>query len=586
MLLRSLLCALLFLCTNIIYPQEIVIFKSKGENFALYAEKNKNIKIISNVTVDGINVPVSNISIITVPSIPTPPVPPDDSSLKSYTKLLASQIPGTTVKQEISLVQANLIRIVNEIGQLKDPSKTNLTVLTTRDASEVLNGLNEKSLGNRYQIWKPYLEKMATKLELDTKDGKIKKNVFGMGDAYKEIASGLESFSFNKAEFDAAFKSLPKDLSKYSFEVATPEAETPEYTESELQKIYKYNKGGDVNFEDQGVFPPVHLDQVGQPDNIRRTAAEGGRVFKKYTKEKSNFLSILPKEFRGQGKGKRACYWNYALRLDGKDGLPSGTRFGVSQITGNCVAASFGDVVVTHLIGVSYYLLEKPINPFQVGSTSWYMWRGHCGQGANLGTIGAAYTKYGIPIRKQYLDKYDLRDTNTDQKFGMNNCRSQPDDFVNAVKSETRFGQVSEFNGTVDDAIDILFVGGALWCGGTTTWGSNGNPICSRAGVGPHAQACIGYDDTDEMKKELKTNETIFFFDQTWGGSPTSYIKSGWRSDWWGNATKGMGCLTWSGSRGLLHSATTYAILPDLSGVEPEDINWRNKVYSEKPSNN
>jgi hypothetical protein len=208
----------------------------------------------------------------------------------------------------------------------------------------------------------------------------------------------------------------------------------------------------------------------------------------------------------------------------------------------------------------------------------------------NLGTAANAHNRYGFAIRDVYVDgKYDLRNTTTDQRFGMNNWRSQPADFL-AETARNKTGKIARFDGGMDAAIDVLYAGGCLHTGSRATWGS-GNPVCRAANVGPHAQTCIGYDARPEVLQALGVSQPIFFFDQTWGGSVDSYIKSGWREDWWGKRTRGMGILTWSNANRLIGS-TCYAYWPDLTGFEPEDLDWKRKqdarrrLYEAEPSNN
>jgi hypothetical protein len=265
------------------------------------------------------------------------------------------------------------------------------------------------------------------------------------------------------------------------------------------------------------------------------------------------------------------------LRFDG-DPRPC---FAVKQITGNCVEASNGDVTLTHLLGVSIVLLKQPFEFEGPGSTLFYSRRGHCGKGMNLADAASAHLEDGTAWRKIYLGgKYDLRDSIKDQQLSMRTCRSPKTAMADlwAECRKTPVGTVARFTGGAQEACDILYAGGALHTGSTATAARDGDPVCSGARVGAHAQTCIGYDDTEEFRRWYQSTtgkrltEPVFIFDQTWGSAP--YIKKNWPAHLWGRATPGMFVLRWSDARALIGS-TCYAYWPDLTGQSAKSIEWR-----------
>jgi hypothetical protein len=539
-------------------------------------------------------IPLASVQIIDLTDDPPPPPPPTDD-LAKYAQELAKTIPGPTAGAEIAAVRSNLLRVVAELEKLRDPLGYP-DVRSTDEAIVVLNGLNEDTLGSRYSVWKPKLEAMAAYLDKMAEDGKIKNTVYDVAEAYATIAEGLEGFNaqpgteLTLAPHDNLKRYLPKAVSARG----PPEAEeAPVMTEQQLQDLYGYDPEPEdlESFQDnsqatpENYDPAVYLDIEGEPQWVRDIAKNEEQRFLNSV-EKPLTSQAFPERFRGEGKDKCALYWNWALMWN-KDPIET---FGIQQITGNCVEASNGDVTYTTLMASNIYLLEQPYRWKASGSSAFYMFRGHGGQGMNLGTAANAHDKYGFAIRDVYVDgKYDLRNTTTDQRFGMNNWRSQPSDFL-AETSRNKTGRIARFDGGMDEAIDILYAGGCLHTGSRATWGS-GNPVCKPGNVGPHAQTCFGYDARPEVLRELGVSEPIFFFDQTWGGSVDSYIKSGWREDWWGKRTRGMGILTWRNAYRLIGS-TCYAYWPDLTGFEPEDLDWKRKqdarrrLYEAEPSNN
>lgn len=284
----------------------------------------------------------------------------------------------------------------------------------------------------------------------------------------------------------------------------------------------------------------------------------------------AQFAAVFPAAFAGAGSGKRAIYWNYARRLHPE-------ALGGQQITGNCVEASNGWTTLTMLLATAIYLLGKPFQFEALGSTLFYAFRGHCGQGMNLGTAAAAHAKYGWAVRRRYGD-VDLTDIRADQEFSMQHCRD-PETRLREILAETSrtpIGRTSRFDGGREGAMDVLYCGGVLHTGSSYTAAKNGDPISSLARIGAHAQSCIGYDDTDEFREwyrrttDQAVTEPVFLFDQNWG--PVRYVQKNW-PPFWGAQPEGVFVLPWSLARRLIES-TCYAYYPDLTGVAPADLQF------------
>jgi hypothetical protein len=485
---------------------------------------------------------------------PTPnpaPQPGPETPLAQYVRQLADQVTGATASAERAKLAENYRAIAAEIETLVDPLATS-ALKRPADAVERADQLNRQVLGVRSAAWDACFSGLGRRLETMDREGRIERSIYAVGEVYAEVARGLDPAPA-ESQASAAGDGIPYRL------CAAAEG-TPDF---DPEAAYTAGAIG------------VYLDEPGQPQWARQAAREGEQQF--YAAGGAESAAAFPAAFLGEGRGKRAVYWNYALRFDG-DPLPC---FAVKQITGNCVEASNGDVTLTHLLGVSIFLLKKPFEWEGPGSTVFYSRRGHCGAGMDLSIAAAAHLEDGALWRKQYLGgKYDLRDSTKDQQVGMQNCRSPKSSLADlwAEARKTPVGNVARFSGDAWEACDILYAGGALHTGSTATAARDGDPVSSGARVGPHAQTCIGYDDTEEFRRWYQSTtgkrltEPVFIFDQTWGAAP--YIKKNWPAHLWGKATPGMFVLRWSDARALIGS-TCYAYWPDLQGVTPAAIKWR-----------
>lgn len=477
---------------------------------------------------------------------PTPPVPP--GTLAAATRALyESRIAGDNNGSEAAAVAECYRVVAAEIETLVDPLVRS-PLKRPQDAIQRVANETATALGVRAHAWQPFFDSLADELQAREAAGQIPRSIYGVGEAFVEIAAGLT--------VSQSITSLASSGGKHllcSFD--DPESFDPEAA---------YTAG----------LSGAQIDEPGQPLEARLAARQGDAEFAALAGDQAVFSAAFPRSWSGAGKGKRAVYWNYALRFD-HDPTP---LFQIKQITGNCVEASNGDVTFTHLQGVAIFLLREPYAWRAGGSSAFYMFRGKSGQGMNLGVAAAAHQKHGFAVRDVYCGgKYDLRNTLTDQRFGMDNWRSQPRDFLEET-GRNPIGRVARFNGGADDALDVLYAGGVLHTGSTATAAKDGDPVSSGASVGAHAQSCIGFDDTDEFRDWYQSRtgkrltEPVFIFDQTWG--ETRYVQANWPDHLWGQQTAGMFVLRWSDAKRLILS-TCYAYWPDLTGFTPAEIEWR-----------
>jgi len=490
---------------------------------------------------------------------PEPPPGPDPTPLVEFVRARAVQVSGATAAAERAALAQNYAAVAAEIQTLVDPLSSS-TLKRPANAIARVAVLNQNTLGARASAWMPFFDALAARLEQMDAAGQIERSIYAVGEVYAQVAAGLSG--------EPRGVSPGVDTGDTIGHVAQTAAVRLCAGEPKYDPEREYTSGREIG---------VYLDQPGQPTWARSAARAGEAEFFEAGGERS--AAAFPRSFLGEGAGKRAVYWNYALRFDG-DPLP---LFAIKQITGNCVEASNGDVTLTHLLGVSIFLLRQPYEFEGPGSVLFYSRRGHCGKGMDLSIAAKAHLEDGAAWRKVYLGgKYDLRDSIADQQLAMaaKHCRNPKSTLADLWPEcrKTPVGNVARFTGTAAEAMDILFAGGALHTGSTATASRNGDPVSSGANVGAHAQTCIGYDDTDEFRAWYQQttgkplSEPVFVFDQTWGDAP--YIQKNWPAHLWGKPTPGMFVLRWSDAKRLIGS-TCYAYWPDLRGVTPAALQWR-----------
>jgi len=232
-------------------------------------------------------------------------------------------------------------------------------------------------------------------------------------------------------------------------------------------------------------------------------------------------------EIRGTGAGKRQCLWPHYLKLE------RGAMTG-SQRYGNCTAWSgrccVGNVIAADILAKG----EAHEYPGRPGTAVAYSQRGHRGQGMAIATCGRVFEQIGIQIQTTYLDgRYDFTTQRLDEDWGnARGGRSVPSDLAEVLKPH-RIKTVATVPGDADAIKDLLQNYYMIHVGSTKTAASSGDPISPLRTPANHAEALIGYDDTDEIRDRLglRAGQWVTIWDQSWGNWNRV---TNWPDDLWG----------------------------------------------------
>jgi len=247
---------------------------------------------------------------------------------------------------------------------------------------------------------------------------------------------------------------------------------------------------------------------------------------------------------RAEWRGKRATFWNHYMELQPADALRG------NQDTGNCTSWS-GRAMLNCCLGADIKKrLERQKWPgARIGTAMMYANRGHSGAGMTLArAIDAVANKYGISIQKSYCNgQYDLTAEDADEGYGVSWWRGVPD----CVLEETRQHKLLAWDRVTDEdkSMSYLLDGRFLFHGSQYTARPSGNLISSLQSIGGHAQAVLGYDDTDEFKQWYKENtgqtlnDYVVIHDQSWGNW-NQIPGSKWPDHLWGQKPEGAWVVT------------------------------------------
>ena len=254
-------------------------------------------------------------------------------------------------------------------------------------------------------------------------------------------------------------------------------------------------------------------------DRLRREAAYYMAVF-------------AASEIRGSGAGKRQCLWHYYMSLD-KAAMTGSQRYG------NCTSWS-GRCCVGNVLSID--ILEKGEAheyPARPGTAVAYSQRGHRGQGMAISTCGRVYEQAGVQVMSSYCDgKYDFTTQNRDEDWGnAHGGRSLPADLAEAIAPH-RIKTVAQVPANADAVKDLLQNYYMIHVGSTKTAASSGDPISRLGTPANHAEALIGYDDTDEIRDRLglRAGQWVGIWDQSWGNWNRV---TNWPEDLWGPKPEG-----------------------------------------------
>lgn len=272
------------------------------------------------------------------------------------------------------------------------------------------------------------------------------------------------------------------------------------------------------------------------------------------------------------GKGKRAVYWNYALRLDRRS-------FVMRQNYSNCTFCSLAEGM-NLMRGFRQLGLGLSDDWKSRHGTVWYCLRGHCGNGSSLSSAANAITRYGLQLRMSYCGgKYDFTDEDYDEKCGQKWCRSgPPDDLAKETQKALHHTVSFERDVTADVVRDTLFNGGFIHHGSSRT-GTGGSPVGGLQRIGAHAQAVLGYDDTDEWREwyertagvKARPHDFPVINDNTWG--PGWISVKNWPSHLWGAYPEGA-WVAWYSDMAKAILPSSYIYLPNTDGFQPNPVDW------------
>jgi len=275
---------------------------------------------------------------------------------------------------------------------------------------------------------------------------------------------------------------------------------------------------------------------------------------------------IVPARLQGSGAGKRAVHFNHIMRINSQS-------LSGSQDFGNCTSwmTREGGELARGVDIVVKGDLER--YDARMGTAVTYGSRQSSGQGMTLARAMWAIVNLGIAQEISYCDgKYDLRTEDADEAAGNRWGRSGvPADLLAEIKGD-RIATVVEIASTAE-AIDALYGGAACGHGSTLTGTTRGELISGLQSIGGHAQALLGYDDTDEFREWYRETTgkpitgPVFINDQSWGPW-NSFDISLWPSHIWGERPEGAwvlnerdmsrvisqwgDCYAWSNVEGLV----------------------------------
>lgn len=142
---------------------------------------------------DGADQPVVHTQILgggTPPDPPPPPVPTTDISKKVVE--LYGKVPGETKTTEAAALATMYEQLAAEIKTASDPlSETKL--VTPVAALEQMAADARAVLGGRRDAWNPWFSELAPFMTKQFEDGRLPRTVFGVGQAFAQIAAGLRS---------------------------------------------------------------------------------------------------------------------------------------------------------------------------------------------------------------------------------------------------------------------------------------------------------------------------------------------------------------------------------------------------------
>jgi hypothetical protein len=316
------------------------------------------------------------------------------------------------------------------------------------------------------------------------------------------------------------------------------------------------------------------VDVEGEPDYARQIARAADMEFRASCRNGYRAEEVMSGPIVGSGKGKRSVLFQATMKvhpqtLAGSQDYGNCTSWMTREMTGTLMA-------IAHLLGTAQHPEDRPGTAVVYGS------RGHSSQGMALSTAMSVIHNKGIQLEAAYCDgRYDLSTERADESAGNSWGRSGPPGCILEAIHNDRVDQVSAVR-DVDAAMDLLASGYPIGTGSTLTGGS-GDPICSLKRIGGHAQACLGYDDTDEFRDWYKQatgktlREAVFLMDQSWGNWNSL---SHYPEHLWGPACEGLWVVTRSDFGKIINDWGNAYAIADLVGFPLREIpDWGSSEY-------
>lgn len=305
-------------------------------------------------------------------------------------------------------------------------------------------------------------------------------------------------------------------------------------------RIVRFRKGNQEGMAEIALFNGLHgtfIDSEDAPEWSRRIARWASDKLRAECRNGWRAEDQIALELRGKGRGQRAVHFQHAMNLDPK-------IFTGSQSNNNCCAWCTREIVGACIAVDKIENGELHGYETRPGTAGPYANRGsRADAGMALSEGAEAVHVNGITLEKNYKEVgIDISTQKLDEAAGVKwGASGVPSALRDIVKGDL-IEQVSNVQ-EEEAVLDILFGGSFISTGSTRTAGDDGDPISPIGSVGGHAQAMIGYDDTDEFRERYKQttgktlNDWVGIFDQSWG--PNWRTVKNWPEHLWGPRPEG-----------------------------------------------
>ena len=309
------------------------------------------------------------------------------------------------------------------------------------------------------------------------------------------------------------------------------------------------------------------------PTWMRRVAAYDRNAFiNAVGDDRWEVESVFPTALVGTGTGKKSLNHLHIM-----EHIP--TAFNGNQAYGNCRAWSMR-FNTQSIIGMAIANGDVLRTDHRHGTALVYGSRQSSQQGMTMDRGCEVVTKIGQSEEKDYGFvnlSTQRQDEDAGNKWGSS---KPPQELVDACTGDQMERAYHVSRPTAQIVKDLLYNESVLDTGSTLTGGGTGNPLVGLKTIGGHAQACTGYDDTDECRAKLRlsANECVIFMQQSWG--PNWIQVNNWPEDLWGPRPEGCWPITMSNFLKLVGQWNdTWAIVGAKGFVARRLPDWGSKVY-------